>query len=281
MRTLWPKRAIRIGEEWAERVFTDLDWQPVPGRLINPGEAGGFIVEAEGFDFRGYLKPTKISSENHPRSASEKIAADLARHIDLSVPPALLYRRADCDTQEESCACISLVIYPEQWEWQYLQGLQSSHQIATDIVDSTLARNSGIIAFDTYTHNTDRNNGRNAIYGRAPGRLARGTFVFIDFANSMNHNGRWGGGAWRNVRIPGMFQPMERTADWDMICDVIGRIEGLDDKIIEDIVDRIPDDYMSQGHREIVREGLLGRRQLIRPVLAERFAEQAKGSRNV
>ena len=258
----------RLASEWRRQVESQSQWISDPTRPAAPGEAGGIFVRTPGLSYLGYLKPTKIGGPNEPRAANEKIVADLAVDLDVPVPPVLLVRRDPCPSTEESRACVSLVMHAEVYEWQHVSALSG---VAGALTKVALARCSGIVAFDTFVGNTDRNNGRNALFGIDPEEPADATFVFIDHAFSLNINDRWSGNRWTDVPLAAMPDHLRNAIDKRILRDSLDRIEALADDKIEAIVRRVPDDYMTPAHREVVETGLKARRSLVRPVVAGAF----------
>lgn len=265
----YPSFIRKQANEWASALFTKNDWKEDPNRHQKPGEAGGFIVITGNVLNAAYLKPTNKSHEHHPRAANEKIASDLAFHLGVAVPPVLLYRRKNCPPKAEPNVCLSLILYPEQWEWDQLAKMKD---FAKALARKELALNSGIIAFDCFIGNTDRNNSRNALFGMNSKYPAEDGLLFLDLANSLNHNKKWGKDKWKDVKYPPMFTPMKDSADWFVIDSTISRIEKLPDNLIKKTVDRIPNDFMTNETKKIVVDGLLGRRMLIRKVISDQHS---------
>jgi hypothetical protein len=121
-----------------------------------------------------------------------------------------------------------------------------------------------VIVLDTFVGNDDRNNMRNALFGlngRAP---TDSTFMFLDHANSLNMGNRWANGGWQQVVLPPMPDLLRQAADWSVLHGVVDAIERLPNETIDEVVGRIPDDYVLPQHRDIIADGLKGRRNLVR-----------------
>jgi len=226
-------------------------------------------VKAQASSQCAYLKPTTVCPENHPRAAYEKIAADIASELGLRVPPVLLYRRNNCPAGQEPRACVSLVTHEEYWEWQ--QVLSLGPGVARALAQAEVARSCGIIGLDTLIGNTDRDNARNAIFGFTKSAQADSSFFFLDHANSMNFGDRWKDRQWKAVTVPNMPQLLKDSVDKQILSETIKKIEGLPTNCIEDIVRRVPADYMSETHKDIVLNGLVERKTLVREPLAVAF----------
>lgn len=258
-----------IIRQWTENLFTEMEWRADDAFSFEPGEAGGFIAVADGFPYKGYLKPVNPSDHtNHPRAANEKIVSDLAARLGLSVSPVLLYRRNNCPENHDTCACVSLIVYPEQFEMSQMRIVDGP---VREIVNSVVARSSGIIALDTYVGNMDRNSERNIVFGFNKYHPAESSFVFLDYSNSLNMNNRWANQGWRQVDPPPIYEPFQNGVDINNLMETVQMLEALPDELLRYVVTRIPEDYVPGNHKNIIVEGLMGRRQLIRNVISNRF----------
>ena len=256
---VFPTFIREIAEQWNSEVFTELEWRELPGRPMYTGESGGYHVMAEGFPYRGYLKPRK--SDGRPRAAYEKIVSDLAAKVNILVPPVLLFRHTNALRDEEPNVCISLVIH------DVIIGFPDfldAHLFDDSEMKMLMSRCSGIIAFDTYIGNTDRNNPCNTYFGSDNTHLDEDSFVFLDHSNSMNYEDRWDNGNHRNVFVPEIPQEILDYQSQEIIDLTCTAIESLDEHFIRHIVNRIPDDYLQQSEKEIIITGLLDRRCLVR-----------------
>ena len=258
----------RTSRDWRAGAFSGLRWEADPARATNPGGAGGFFVYSEPGGHFGYLKPTAVWPDTHPCAANEKIVADLGHEAGLRIPPVQLYTRDPCPAGQESRTCVSLVMYDEVHEWSAMMNLQGP---VGAVVRASMARDCGIIALDTLIGNTDRNNGRNALFGVDAAAPAEGAFVFLDSANSLNMGNRWDNGNWKTVDVPPMPDLLRNSVDVAILSDAIDQISAVTDAVIEEIVNRIPDAYMVPDHKRVVVAGLKGRRTLVRPKLKEAF----------
>lgn len=248
------------------------------------GEAGGFMVSCgDQGNCRAYLKPLKKSeSSAHARAAREKICSDLAYELGVDVPPVLLVEREGCPAHEEQYACVSRVMHPRQWSWM---------QIKRFVVDPSLdARVNGIImqalpasaargmALDAWVDQADHNDHpHNIIFGYAPGATSNGSFVFLDFAWSLGfplprHRPHgWSKEAWKDVSPP-MFPPhMARYVDVDVLEATVVAIETMSNDLIREIVARIPDTFLPPEQRDLIVEGLIGRKALVREMLSAKL----------
>ncbi len=259
-----PAAVSQIRRQWREEVCSTDEWRQDTTATLAPGEAGGFRVRCDTCPFGAYLKPTKVSDANTPRSANEKIVADLASDLDFDVPPVLLYRRNNCPPGEETHCCVSLIVYPEQHEWGLIWNLAAMEAAIRDIVRTSLARYSGNVAMDLWIGQTDRNNNRNAIFGIDPQNKAGGGFVFLDHSYTLNYGNRWAGVGWETVEMIPLPEAFRDNLDKDVILAACDRIANVPDDAVSAVVQRIPDTFMDAGHRNIVVTGLNGRKARLR-----------------
>ena len=165
-----------ITKEWRQHVITPLVWTKAVNQAgVSPGEAGGYFVEAGGFDRRAYLKP----SASHPdarqrcRAAREKIASDLAYDLTIMVPPVQLYTLASAPTGHEIAVAISLVMFPVQWPWSYVKGCPIDQTPLGAALAKVLGECSPAVAFDTWLAQTDHgDHPNNIVWGYEPSNLA-------------------------------------------------------------------------------------------------------------
>jgi hypothetical protein len=270
--TFFPTDIEAIAKEWRELVTSPYSWKRSQNTKLQHGGAGGYEVEADGFRFRGYLKPTTLCSDEHPIAAHEKIAADLAYELNVPVPPVVLYLREATSTQtaatasqgnEEARTCVSLITYDEQHEWQGIMDLAGQAPAVRAIIRASMARCSGAIVLDLLLGQTDRNNGRNVIFGINPKVQSQSSFLFLDFANSMNMTNRWAKGQWSTVTDPGFPGIMKDSLDRSIIKETLDRLLGMSQSTIEQIVRRIGSPFMTDHYKTTITEGIIGRRQLV------------------
>jgi hypothetical protein len=256
--------------EWRKTIVSTENWVQHL-EVAEAGEAGGRYVRSDASGLVAYLKPLRKRA-SHPRAAYEKICSDLSHEIRVGVPPVVLYRRPDVSETDDAkpegeprCVALSLV-YRKRWEWQYLfefgdprGGLPPQLQALEYLVKQILGSASGVVAFDTWIRNTDRNNPRNALLAFDEANVAR--MIFIDYANTMDHDGQWDQGQYQvfaRVAMPPFFADCLRKAE---VEDTAARIEGLSEQVVSDIVGRIPDDFLAGDRRAKLIDWLLWRKR--------------------
>lgn len=268
-------RLEEIRAAWRKDIRSEARWTKasnqagaVGAKVV--GEAGGFFVESEALPGRrAYLKPRKRegASKYRARAAREKIASDLAFDFGLLVPPVLLWERAA--DQEERAVCLSLVMYPTQWAWGVVQPIleEKRDDKATRLFEGPLAREAAYaLAFDVWIGQTDHDHPSNIMFGYEPN--TDGHYVFLDFAFAFGNGGRWDDGGWEHDWNVGFPNEMRRRADPASLREAVEKIEGTADGAIRQIVERVPDTHMWGEERDLVLQGLLKRRELVRVQLA-------------
>jgi hypothetical protein len=243
-------------EEWVQHIEQAL--------AIQPGEAGGFLVRSVQSDQLGYLKPLNHNAQV-PRAAYEKIASDLAYEARISVPPVVLHRRPNPPAGQPKEVAISLV-WGRSSVWGDLcnlsdpnGGIPASPPALRELVRIVLARNSGVLAFDAWLRNTDRNNARNAIVAYDVGE-GPGTILYLDFSYTMDYDRHWSNGNYQSfakVNIPPFFAS---CVERQLVREAAERIAGLSSDLVAGIVARMPDDFLKADARQRHAEWLVWRK---------------------
>jgi len=263
-RLMPPASVLPLREQWRREVCSNHPWKRDGTATLAPGEAGGFRVCCDGVPFGAYLKPTRRDSAT-ARAANEKIVADLAADLGFDVPSVLLYRRPECPPEEETHCCVSLIQYPEQYEWRPIWNLAAMDQFIKSIVTALLARYSGNVALDLWIGQTDRNNERNAIFGIDPQNKADGQFMFLDHSYSLNKENRWrANDSWRTIEMVPLPAAFRESLVKNTVVEACDRIAAFTDDAVVAIVNRIPEEFMSQAERQTVITALTGRKGQLR-----------------
>jgi hypothetical protein len=261
---MFPVELSEIRKQWRQDLCSEHPWQPDLTVVLAPGEAGGYRVRCDGFPYGAYLKPTRLCDANTPRSANEKIVADLATDLDFDVPPVLLHRRSGCPPGEEFHCCVSLILYSEMFQWGLIWNFATMAPAIRGIVSTSLARYSGNVALDIWIGQTDRNNSGNVIFGITPQSKAEGGFVFLDHSFTLNNGNRWAGGGWQKMEMIPLPQAFRESLDKHVVLEACNRIATLSDDSVSKVVSRIPDGFMCDEHKNVVIAGLNGRKLLLR-----------------
>jgi HipA-like protein len=264
MAHFWPGD---LAGNWRSELFSDLSWRPTAEERPGGESQGFFVTDSR---LRAYLKPSKgePAISQHPRAAHEKIAADLAFDLNLPVPPALLVDGTKCGGADRA-AVVSLVMFPEVHKWSHATATPAAAAIAHHLLRSTNRTWSGMIAFDTWIANSDRNNPSNVLVGTdidASPNSSR--IIFCDFAHSMVHS-QWADGSWQRVTGASFLDVLLQCYDRASAIDVAERIKVFPDEEIRNIVDRIPTDYLSPENKALIIKALCHRKEMVPSVVAE------------
>jgi hypothetical protein len=232
-----------IADRWSRETATPDAW--TLGLPIGTGEAGSFYISsADGR--RGACKPA--FGNNVHRAAHEKIAADLAFNLKLSVPACCLWT----DSKSGNRYSISNWAFSQAMMWR---------DVSAKLSD-TYKRNAGPAfsaarVFHSWIADTDHNgNDGNVVVDTTRGEESPG-IAFIDHAYSMSMNPNFDTAplqALAHYYIP------PAAFDADATAKMVKYINGLEAKMIEDIVRRVPADFLPPDRAEVIITGLLKRR---------------------
>ncbi len=256
-----------IANDWRSRAMSILQWERCPNQAgLVEGEAGGYFVQADGFPRRGYLKPVRPHSDaaTVSRAAREKIAADLAHDLGLPVPPVQLVQLDDAPDGCEKAVAVSLIMYPVQHSWSLINQIDLSENPTGLAIARVLSECSPMLVFDTWVDQTDHaDHPHNIVWGYDRKNLSDSKIIFLDFAFSMGFRGSWANGDWRNIRIAGFPRKMKEVLRPDDISSTVQKISDMDDSNIYEIVTRIPPSHLDDSQKEVIIEGLCGRKTLL------------------
>ena len=257
-----------LSAEWRAEVVSSLSWEASEARA-RPGEAEGFFVRCG--ERGGYAKPGKNKPPvgDHPRAAHEKIASDLAFELGLPVPPCVLWERPNPGQGQERFVAVSAVPFTPVLPWAEAKRTDAGRRALRAMARAP----SAMAVFDTWVGNTDRHNDGNVLLQeddrRAP-PVAR--IAYIDYANALSYG--WPEGKWATAGVvlpyPG---PPDVVVDIDAMSEVISMVTGFRRATIEEIVGRIPGQFLSDPKREIILKGLLHRQEQIRGTMRAAYGE--------
>lgn len=242
-----------VAPQWRGETRTTLRWTQAgqPGEA--GGEAQGFFVRSNGLD--AYAK----GSGGVFRAAHEKIAADLAHDLGLPIPPVTLWDHPN----GEPCS-VSLIPFPAPQKWGVAsQAPQSMARMAPQLAKCR----SAMTVFDTWVDNRDRVNDGNVIVTLA----LNGGFgcAYIDYAYSLSHG--WGEGTAPAITtvVPHYPQPSPPApVDLAVLRATLEAIEAFPDAKIEEVVNRVPDHFLTPSRQATIVGGLVGRKAQLRAAFA-------------
>ena len=232
----------KTAEEWAEMTTSFDEW-------VNIGpygcsESRPFQVERTRDGLVGLAKPGVVKMDRIPRAAHEKIASDLAYHLDLPVPPVVLWDRGE--SEPARYVCISAWTFATQpFTWH-----QAKNFLTDDEKEDARRIVSGMLAFEAWIAADDRKADHVLVNIDSSNRKLQ--FAFIDYAYSMSKN--WGETLVQHRPIRSYLQ--ELTIDNGAVEEITQRILSLKPELINGLVDRIPDQYLGSDQRAAMRTNL-------------------------
>ena len=285
---------------WRCDLVTDQAWKVVGNPGSEGGESKGFFVRSG--ELRGFAKPSDLRADKF-RAGHEKIAADLAFELGLPIPPVLLWcRPVEDKNKEEPYVAISMVPFLPVHKWAIVE---QKPEAAQRIGGELSAAASAMVAFDTWLGNQDRNNSGNLLAGEeaiqpitggdkeqsgkheasteeggeqtemdeegtkaqdAAPNLTVVRAAYIDLSYSMSY--QWAGDKYQNI-TPAPRYPTQSKLMRDELEKMIAAIEILPSKTIEDVVKRIPEEYLEKERHKVVLEGLTYRKPRLRNELKD------------
>ena len=232
--------------------------------------ADGFYMVSACIDWRrAYVKPRKPGGPKG-RPAREKIAFDLAFELDVPLAPAVLIDRHDAGSSQANYVNASLVMFPSQQPWwavcRALNRPGPSPLRAR--AQQTLARDAARgIAFDTWVGQTEHhpNHPHNIVLGWSD---AESSFVLLDYEYAFGGlDDQWRGERSSSCTVAPFPDELLENLDDDELEETVGRIEALPTSVMEEIVMRIPAEFLGEAHKEEILRGLVARQSLVRTAL--------------
>lgn len=267
-----PRSTIRaLQSTWRTDLFSTDSWTASSLEQMRAGEAGGYRVDAITVPFGAYLKPTKLCDEHNPRAANEKVVADIAGELGFSVPPVLLYKRNGVVAGEETRCCVSLVMYPRIDPWEFLFDISGLPVPVQHLVRASISGYSETLALDLLIGQTDRHGPGNVVLGSDPDDPSDTAFMFLDHSFTLNYGNRWAANGWTSISPVPLPATFSESISKRRLIEGAEKVVALPDDRLRLIVSRVPTDYMSDGHRQMVCDGLIGRKQLLRKYIERNY----------
>ena len=200
----------------------------------------------------GVQKPGISSPSNPYTAATEKIVADLAFVLDLPVPPVTLWDRGAAAGAPRYVA-VSAWAFEQPFTWLQIEALLSREQLQQMVRPA-----SAMLPFEEWIGADDRQNAGNVLVGFGPANEAIG--AWIDYAFALDHV--WRGNERANCAVRELY-PRVGIPDTDAMKSTAERIAGVDSKTIEEIINRVPSQYLPAGVAENIRRNLLLRQSAV------------------
>jgi hypothetical protein len=204
----------------------------------------------------GVQKPGHDHPTNPHTAATEKIGADLAYKLGLPVPPVTLWDRGPAAVAPRFVA-VSAWAYDKAMQWgQAVPGISPAQQ------DGLRPWASAMVPFESWIDAQDRQNPGNVLVATDHNGDILG--AWIDYAFSLDHV--WKGNHIPACRIPPVYPPVGAPLP-DIVKEVADSIVAMDNAVIEDIVNRIPADYLPRASAANIIRNLQTRRDSVRALL--------------
>jgi hypothetical protein len=231
------------------------------------------------------MKPLRRPNHgDQVRAAREKVVADLAYDLGVSVPPVLLYDRgASMSGDEERHVCVSRVMFPGQMAWHQVKQLvvmAQTDRVTVAVMAALPAASAMALALDTWVGQPDHNDHpHNIVFGYVPSATPNGQFIFLDYAWSLGyHQGKapfgWDGDGWKATECTPFPPHMLRFLSKQILLKTIEKIEEMDNKNVSEIVGRIPAPFLPEPQARTILAGLLGRKNMVRQILNQYLTVQ-------
>jgi len=178
----------------------------------------------------------------------------------------VLWARPNVASGQEKYLSISAQPFAPVVPWRMV--LRASPGVMARLLPKLNVAASAMAPFDTWLGNADRPNPGNVVLHQeqSTGELR---VAYIDFANALPR--AWlEQGAWSTI-VPVACYPPCGAADLAVMSQVMERIEQLAPGTIKDIVERIPQGFLSGQRREVIVEGLLHRQTRLRMAMKKEY----------
>lgn len=248
----FPGDVEALARDWARRSLTTEHWQDEGEWAAS--ESRPRLVHNARLGLSGIAKPGIAKDDGVARAAHEKLAADLAFHLDLPVPPAVLWDRP-ADDNVHSQVVISAWAFPQPHSWSESQNVLSERERA--FANRCM---SAMRVFEAWIYATDRKL-ENVLLTRESDVPETIRMAFVDYAFSLTHT-------WKEVdeheRAPGRYcDPEDEAAK----IDIIARIESFDDRLIEQQIERMPEAFLPREEKRRVARKLAERKWQLRDLV--------------
>ena len=242
-----------IAEQWASEICTQEEWEFKD--YFGRSESKPFRVKKLGSNLLGFAKPGVKKNDGTPRAAHEKIASDLAYHLQLPVPPVILWDRGTHDDVPERYVCISMLAFAPAHPWNEVINHLSDQEKAQIIPVA-----SAMLAFETLISADDRRSDHVLVNYQDEDKVIR--FAFIDYAFSLSRS--WAEG---NAPCGAACSYLPGGKDDSTISQIADKISGLDEEMIRTVVGRVPAEFLQLDKQKLIINNLLDRKNRVGTLL--------------
>jgi hypothetical protein len=261
-----------IAELWRRQCVSPDIWLEAESQAgALPGSCDGIYLVSDAIGWRRvYVKPLR-RGQIRGRAAREKIAADLAFELGVPVPPSVLIERHDAGGSFERYANASLVVYQGQAPWWAVRRAVNhpGRSALRELARRTMVRDSAAaFAFDTWVGQTEHqpDHPHNIILGWS-GESESG-FGFLDYEYAFGGlDDSWRGDRTLDCHAAPFPEELFEALDRSDLESPLGAIEAIPTEIIEDVVHRIPAEFLDEADRDRIARGLIARQALVRPAI--------------
>jgi len=221
-----------------------------------------FRVSRDDDGLVGLAKPGVKKSDDIARAAHEKIASDLAYHLGLPVPPVILWDRGE-DCESERYVSVSAWAFSPALSWQ-----EAQDQLTDALKSQAAPIVSAMLAFETWISAEDRKSDHLLVNLTEPD--SRLQLAFIDYAYCMSK-------VWNSPDVPVRAVPSYVPVKQDdaATSETAGKICRFDEDTLRQIVNRIPESYLSEAKRQTIISNLLSRSRKIDSIFSIQSKEHA------
>jgi hypothetical protein len=241
-----------IADQWSRETLTSETW--TLGGPIGTGESGSIhVTSASGR--RGACKPA-LAADGTPRAAHEKIAADLAYQLKLSVPACCLWTEPSSGTLYS----ISVWAFDQALKWGEIHA-----KLTQTFIQNAAPAFSAARVFHTWIDDQDHHgNDGNVIVDVSSSDGMPGV-AFIDHAFAMSRNPNFASSAVQPLAVHYIPQNFSNAGAIAKMCQYINDLEA---SMIEEIVRRVPAQFLLSARADGIIKGLLARRSELSRVFA-------------
>lgn len=243
-------RELELWNDWSQSVLSTDGW--VIAGPVGDGESGSsFITRSDGL--RGIAKPA-LQNGDMPRAAHEKIASDLALEVGVPVPPVILWT----DPLNKEHYAISAMAFEQTMTWA-----QSQHLRSPVFDENCKEIFAGGFVFHNWIGDGDHGgHAGNLVVDMDSGEDLPGV-AFIDHAFSMSQS--WTASA--PIQPIGSYYCPIADLPLKAMVDAVERARSVRVGRIEEIVRRIPLEFLSQHRADIIIRNLIERREQLTAAL--------------
>ncbi len=244
------ERERTLFDTWSGEVLTSKKWQ-----LVQP--VGFGVTEpwlADSSDgIRAIVKKADLvlATQTVWAGAHEKIAADLAHEVGVCVAPVVLWKTPDGNAR----FAISARAFAQYEHWETAQELGL---VSADVLEALLPALAAGYVFHNWIGDTDHNGSdQNLVFSTTDAAASKPAIAFVDHSRSMSQ--RWKRDGRLDVLQNSYYVAPEQLP---LILQqaALNRILSLSSARIDEVVHRVPEDFLPSPIRDIICRCLKSRK---------------------